>query len=128
MGLLARALTVWLGLACAELLHGVARSLLLAPRVGQAASKRWGVLSGSALAFGVAWLAAPWLDAGAGGQAWAVGALWALLMAAFDLSLARALGVPWRAALKDFDLREGGLLPLGLLAVSAAPWLVARLR
>ena len=58
----------------------------------------------------------------------AVGVLWAILTAAFELGLGRATGLGWDRILADYDVLRGGLMPLGLLAMVFTPWAVWRLQ
>lgn len=126
---LARLAALCLALAGAEMLHGIARTLLLARRLGARRAKQWSILSGSALAFGVCWLLVPGLGLRDAGALVALGLFLAAFMAAFDVAVGRlAMKLPWRTVLAEFDLRAGGLLPLGLLALAAAPLLVMAAR
>jgi hypothetical protein len=59
---------------------------------------------------------------------YAIGTLWVALTITFEITLGRALGMPWSRILEDHNLLQGGLMPLGLIALWATPWLVARLR
>ena len=59
--MIGRALTVWLVIAVAEVLHGILRVALLNRRVGDRRARQIGVFSGSALILVIAWLTAPWV-------------------------------------------------------------------
>ncbi|MBQ0958409.1 hypothetical protein KAK06_05510 [Ideonella sp. 4Y11] len=125
MHLLIDTLALCLLLASAETLHGIARTLWVAPRLGQQRARRWSVISGSLLAFGLC----AWRVPGFGLQGplahALLGAVLAAFMASFDLALTHwLLRRPWRQALQDLNLRQGQLLPLGLMALAASPTLV----
>jgi len=51
-----------------------------------------------------------------------------LLTLAFELALGRLTGLGWARILADYDLTQGGLMPLGLLAMFLTPWAVQRLQ
>ena len=57
-----------------------------------------------------------------------VGLLWAVLIVLFEFSLGAALGSSQQRMLSDYNMAEGGLMPLGLLFMLFAPALAARLR
>ena len=56
---LVRTLALCVVLAGVETLHGIARTVLVVPRVGKARALRWSIVSGSLLAFGVCFLLVP---------------------------------------------------------------------
>ncbi|MEO8028669.1 MAG: hypothetical protein ABI823_19460, partial [Bryobacteraceae bacterium] len=129
MAIAARALAVWLILILAESIHGVLRTLLLAPRVGDFAARQIGVLTGSLLILGISWLFVRWIGATGSRQLLAVGALWLVLTLSFELGAGHwAFGRSWASLGQDYDLPHGGLLPLGLLFLTLSPLLAARIR
>jgi hypothetical protein len=124
-----RAAAVWLVLIVAEVVHGALRAMLLAPRTGMARAGQIGVFTGCLLNFGIAYWFSPWLGVKRGRTLVAVGALWALLTVIFEVAFGRFVaGASWRRLRADYDLRHGGLLPLGLLALAGSPLLAASLR
>jgi hypothetical protein len=125
-----RALAVWLVLIGAEVVHGVLRTALLVPSVGDFRSRQIGVLSGSALILTIAYLSIGWIQPVRSATALlAVGLGWAALTLLFEISLGRlVLGYPWDRIASDYDMARGGLLPLGLAAMASAPLLAATLR
>jgi hypothetical protein len=80
------------------------------------------------LIFGCTYLLSGWLGARRLRTLLFVGLLWVGLTMAFEVALGRLLGYGWARILADYDLRRGGLMPIGLVAMLAAPWLAARLR
>jgi hypothetical protein len=123
-----RGTLAWCLIALVESLHGTLRVLWLAPQVGDLAARQIGVVTGSGLILGVAWLTIRWIGAPDRRALWALGALWVALMLAFELGLGRMLGVPWAQLWADYDVRQGGLMGLGLLVLLVAPLVAARLR
>ena len=126
--MLLRSLAVWLLIIAVETLHGILRAVLLVPRLGDLRSRQLGVVTASALVLVIAYLMGGWLGARTSRSQLLVGAGWAGLTLAFELLLGRALGLSWERLLADYDLRRGGLMPLGLVVMGAAPWLAARLK
>ena len=63
MLLAARALTVWLLLITAELVHGIVRALVLAPVVGDFRARQLGVFTGSLLILLITALTIRWIRA-----------------------------------------------------------------
>jgi len=124
-----RAFAVWLLIAAAETLHGIARTLWLVPIVGDHAARQIGVVTGSLLIFAITWLAIGWLGLRSRRELIATGALWVGLMLAFEIVLGRAVfGFGWDRIGAEFDPSRGGLMLLGLAALWLMPLFTARLR
>ena len=124
-----RAVLVWLVIIAVETVHGVLRTLLLVPLVGDFPARRVSVFTGSLLIFGVAWVFVRWIGAGTRLRLLAVGLLWVVLTVLFEIALGRyALGLSWDRIAEDYDVTRGGLLGFGLLFMAATPTLAARLR
>lgn len=129
MMLWSRALVIWSMLMLAESVHGVLRTLLLAPAVGDFRARQIGVLTGAALILLLTYLSARRLDARTKSRLLAVGCLWLAMTLAFEFALGRwVFGFEWERLTSDYDLPHGGLLPLGLLVLAAAPLIAARAR
>jgi len=112
-----------------ETLHGIARTVLLAPRIGKALAIKLSVLSGTVLAFGVCWLLVPGIGlSGAVPHVW-LGLVLASFMAIFDIAFGRlVLRLDWARVRRDFDPASGNYLSLGLVALALIPLLVWWLR
>ncbi|OIQ89642.1 hypothetical protein GALL_284460 [mine drainage metagenome] len=124
-----RIISLCVVLAGVETLHGIARTVVLAPRVGKARALKLSIVSGSALAFGVCWLLVPGIGLAGLAQPFALGLWLALFMAAFDLAMGRLLlRRSWSRALQDFNPASGNDLLFGLLLLVLSPPLVAWLR
>jgi hypothetical protein len=127
MGSISRAVAVWVLLMAAEVIHGVARTLWLAPAVGDLRARQIAVFSGSVLILLIASLAIRWLQVQKARALMAIGVLWVALTLAFELAVGRLVaGYSWDRLASDYDLREGGLLSIGLAVMAIAPWLAAR--
>lgn len=102
-----RALAAWLLIVTAETVHGTLLQLFLAPAIGDLRARQVGVLVGSLIIFGAAWL---------------------VLIVAFEFALGTALGYSRTRMLEDYDLTAGGYMGFGLLFLLLAPSLAARVR
>ena len=124
-----RASVVWLVIIGVETAHGILRTVLLVPVIGDFPARQVGVFTGSVLILGVAVLFIRWVRAGTNPRLLAVGLWWAVLTVLFEVGLGRrVLGLPWDRLLEDYDLTRGGVLGLGLLFMAVTPLLAARLR
>jgi hypothetical protein len=112
----------------AEVVHGVLRALLLVPFVGDFRARQIGVFIGSFIVVVIAYVFIPWIGMRTRGQLLAVGLGWTALTLIFEASFGRfALGVPWERIAADYRLDQGGLMPLGLFAMTLAPFIAARM-
>lgn len=123
--MIGRALVIWLLIAGLEVLQGILRVRFLNRPLGDHRARQVGVLIGSMVVLGIAWLFGPWIRAVSVTERIEVGVLWFTLMLAFDLVFGRLVfRFSWRRIGRDFDVRRGGLLGLGMLVVLLAPLLV----
>ena len=124
-----KALVIWLLIAVAEVLHGVLRVALLNRRVGDRRARQIGVFSGSVIILVIAWLFVPWIGAARADSLLGIGALWLVLMLAFDVAFGRwVFRASWSRITAEFDPRQGGLLALGMFGLFLSPWIAAKLR
>jgi hypothetical protein len=114
---------VWLLIAFAEVVHGTVRTLCLVPVVGDLASRQIGVFTGSLIILAIAWAMIGWIGARRPLALIRVG-----LTVAFEVSFGRLVGLSWERIASDYLPWQGGLMPIGLLALLFAPWIAARLR
>lgn len=127
--ILVRVLALCVVLAGTETLHGIARTVWLAPRVGKARATQLSIVSGSLLAFGVCYLLVPGVGLVTVQAHLALGAVLALFMASFDAALGKwLLHRTWRKILDDFNPATGNYLLFGLALLVVFPSLVALLR
>lgn len=123
-----RAFAVWLVIIFAESVHGIFRQLFLAPVVGDFQARRIGVFVGMILIFVFAFLFVRWIAARTTKSLFAVGLLWMILTAAFEIALGRFLGFSPERIFEDYDISHAGLIAFGLVFMTFAPWLVAKLK
>ena len=120
-----RIFSLCLALASAEMLHGIARTVFLAPRVGKALAVKLSIISGTVLAFMVCYLLVP----GIGLTGWlahgVLGVGLAAFMALFDMAVGRfVMRFAWPRIWQDFNPASGNYLSLGLGALTGIPALV----
>jgi hypothetical protein len=97
---LVRGFAAWLLVAVLETLQGVARTLWIAPLVGDQLARR--------LALPVALLTVRWIGAHGARQWLAIGALWAVAMVSFDIVIGRYVaGASWSRIFEDFNPAAG---------------------
>ena len=123
-----RAACVWLLLMAAEVVHGIARTIFLAPAVGDFRARQLAVFSGSVLILAITSLTIRWMQIGATRSLAAVGLMWVTLTLAFEVGIGRLASYSWARIASDYNLLQGGLLPIGLTVMALSPWIAARLR
>ncbi|HEX5310787.1 hypothetical protein [Aquabacterium sp.] len=112
-------------LACAETLHGIARTVLVVPRIGKDRAIKLSALTGSILAFMICYVFVPAIGLQGPAQHLALGLLLATFMALFDMGMGLlVMRKSWRKVMTDFDPRTGNYLVLGLAFLVWAPTLV----
>lgn len=124
-----RVVSLCVVLAGAETLHGIARTLLVVPRLGKERALKLSALTGSALAFAICLLLVPPIRLNGTVAHLLLGLVLAAFMAAFDLAIGRVvMRKAWGKLWPDFDPRTGNYLLFGLLFLCIAPLLVNWLR
>jgi len=127
--ILTRALAIWLVLICAEVLHGIARAALLVPYVGESTSSQIGVFTGSIIILVIALIFVRWIGATRPAQLLIVGLVWLGLTVTFEVLFGRfVVGLSWERLAADYNVLEGGLMPLGLLVLLLSPLIAGRMR
>ena len=124
-----RGVAVWLCIIIVETLHGIARTMFLAPALGDFQARQVAVFTGSFLILVVAISLIRWIRPTDAGQAVRVGMLWLVLTLVFEIAFGRYIvRASWARIASDYNLLRGGLLPLGLLVLTAAPLIAAKVR
>jgi hypothetical protein len=124
-----RGIVVWLVFIFAESLNGTIRNLLLVPSLGDFWAHQISFFTGSILVLAIAIVFARWLHASRVSQLLGVGVLWLLLTVAFEIALGRfILGYSWERIAADYNLLQGGLMPIGLVLLTLAPLIAAKIR
>jgi hypothetical protein len=126
---LIKALAIWLVIIFVESIHGVLRSIFLAPLVGDFQARQISVFIGSLLILTIAFFSIRWIRATTVASLIIVGLLWLVLTLLFELSLGRfVLALSWERIASDYDILHGGLLPIGLIFLTLSPLIAAGLR
>jgi hypothetical protein len=124
-----RAFLIWMLIAGLEVIQGIGRVLFFNRVLGDRRARQLGVVIGSLTVLVAAWATLPWLGARGFRDLLAVGTLWLVLMLGLDLAFGRLVfRMPWDRIARDFDLRRGGWLALGMVVVWWAPLIAAKLR
>jgi hypothetical protein len=127
--LLLKALAVRLVLIAAEILHGIARGVLLVPLVGEFRSNQIGVFSGSLIILAIALVSVRWLGASRSTQLLGIGILWLVLTLAFEILFGRfVVGASWERLAADYNVLDGGLLPFGMIVLMLSPLIAGKVR
>ena len=112
-------------LACAETLHGIARTTLVVPRIGKERAIKLSALTGTLLAFGVCYALVPGIGLPSAQSHLLLGLVLAVFMASFDVAVGRWLmRKSWAKIWPDFNPSTGNYLLYGLLALSLMPLIV----
>ncbi len=129
LGIAIRAITVWLVLIVAEILHGIARGIILVPHVGEFRSNQIGVFTGSIIILAIAVVFVRWIGATRPAHLLMVGFLWLALTLTFEIVFGRfVVGASWERLAADYNVLKGGLLPFGMLVLLLSPLLAWKLR
>jgi hypothetical protein len=126
---LLRGLIVWVIFMYAEVLHGTARILWLEPLIGDVKARQISVFTGLAIILAIVIASIRWIDATRVTQLWAIGLLWLVLTVGFEIILGRfVMGLSWERIASDYNLLQGGLMPLGLFVLTISPLIAAKVR
>lgn len=124
-----RAFIIWVLIICAETIHGILRTLLLAPITGDFRARQIAVFTGSLIIFTITYFSIRWINAVSKVQLFTIGLFWLILTVSFEIALGRfILNFNWERILSDYDLAKGGLLSIGLVFMIFSPFLAAKLR
>jgi hypothetical protein len=124
-----RGIIVWVVFMFAEVLHGTARILWLEPLIGDVKARQISVFSGIAIILAIVFASIRWIGATRVAQLWGIGLIWLGLTVGFEIGLGRfAMGLSWERIASDYNLPQGGLMPLGLLVLSLSPIIAAKVR
>ena len=116
-------------LASAETLHGIARTVLITPRIGKEKAIKLSAGTGSILAFSICLWQVPGIGIQSPGEHLVLGSGLALFMASFDVLIGRlVMRKSWQKIWPDFDPRSGNYLLYGLLGLCFMPLLVWQLQ
>jgi hypothetical protein len=123
----ARAGAVWFGILLAAMLNGFVRDVVLMPRFGDPIARAVSCFTLAAVILLVTWVSLPWIYPTTSTQAWTIGVMWLAMTMAFEFIGGHyVFHTPWSALLADYNILEGRLWIVVLIATLAAPALVYR--
>ncbi len=124
-----RSLAIWIVLMLAEITHGILRAILLVPWVGEFRSNQIGVFTGSVIILVIVYSTIRWIGATGRWAPLVVGAIWLMLTVAFEVLFGRlVVKVSWERIASDYNLLQGGMMPIGLLILFFSPLVALMLR
>ena len=110
-----------------EIVHGILRGILLVPLTGQIRANQIGVAIGSLLIFLLTVFTIKWITTARTRELLTVGLIWVILTLAFEIGIGYGSG-GWERVSIDYDPRQGGLMPIGLLIMLFSPLIARRIR
>jgi hypothetical protein len=117
-----RALLIWVALCLVAIANGTFRQFLLLPSVGAYAGHLISSVMLALLILFVAWRFIRWIGPATVREAWAVGVLWLATTVVFEFVAGHFLfHHPWSKLLADYDVRQGRVWVVVLLATAVAP-------
>ncbi|MFN5751288.1 MAG: hypothetical protein ACK47G_02180 [Pseudanabaena sp.] len=120
---------VWLVFIFAESLNGTARIFWLIPLLGDSLAHQISFAIGSLLIVTIATLFIGWLEASKFIQLLSIGLAWLLLTVLFEIALGRfVLAYSWEQIAADYNLLQGGLMPIGLVLLVLSPFIATKIR
>lgn len=104
------------------MLHGIARTVWLAPRVGKDKAIKLSVISGTLLALAVCYLLVPSIGLTGLKEHLFLGVGLALFMGAFDVGVGKfIMRFKWSRIWRDFNPASGNYLSIGLTLLALIP-------
>jgi hypothetical protein len=120
-----RIIALCIVLACTETLNGIARTVVLVPRIGKYRALKLSFVSASLLAFIICLLLVPGIGLSGLDEHVYLGLFLASFMALFDIVTGMLLlKRSWRKAVSDFNPHTGNYLIFGLALLVVFPSIV----
>ncbi|MFN4774226.1 MAG: hypothetical protein ACK5VA_21785 [Pseudanabaena sp.] len=124
-----KSVLVWLVFILAESLNGAARIFWLIPLLGDRLAHQVSFAIGSLLILTIATLFIRWLKAEKSWQLLSIGLAWLLLTVLFEIGLGRfVFAYSWEQIAADYNLLQGGLMPIGLVLLVLSPFIATKIR
>ena len=125
---LARGFIVWLLIIFAETIHGITRTLLLKPLIGDFRARQVSVFTGAAMIVVITFVFVRWLKGSGVFEFILIGMMWVILTVGFEILLGRlVLNISWERIASDYNLFQGGLMLLGLIVMLFVPVTMAKI-
>jgi len=123
--MLARAGLIWFGIMLTAILNGALRDLLLVPHLGDLVARAISCVTLASVIAIVTWMSLAWIRPASMADAWQIGLLWLAMTLVFEFGAGHYLfRTPWPALLADYNVLDGRLWVLVLMATLTAPALI----
>ena len=124
--MLTRGVVIWLGLLLLAIVNGGIREAVMITRIGESAGHAVSSVTLSAAILIVSWFAVDWIGPASRSEAWRVGILWLALTLSFEFIVGHyVFGNSWERLLADYNVLQGRLWVLVLIATVCAPVIAA---
>jgi hypothetical protein len=124
-----KSIVVWFILIAAESMNGTLREFWLIPSLGESRAHQISFVTAACLVLAIALLFICWLHTSRISQLFQIGLLWLCLTLGFEIGLGRlVMGYSWARMGADYNLLQGGLMPIGSLWLALSPLIAAKLR
>jgi hypothetical protein len=120
-----KAVLIWLALAAAGFINGIAREAITSPALGEGLARPLSAFTLLILVFALAWIWFRWAGSPGGGILLAVGILWLVLTITFEIALGVMRGLSLPALAAQYNPLSPSLWDLVLLGILTAPTLAA---
>lgn len=129
VGLLVKAIGIWLVILIMAIVNAAVREKLLLPAVGYEFALPASGLLLSVMIFLIAFISIPLFSSAGSKEFIMVGVVWFALTLSFEFLFGYFVsGESWLEIVKVFDVRKGNLFLVALLVTLVAPWLSAKAR
>lgn len=124
-----RLMLAWVGLVPLMIANGIARVSLYGPSMSELRAHQLSSVTGIALLVVYTWFVFPWLELDSPRAAWVAGGLWLVLTVTFEFLFGHFVaGNSWARLFRDYDLLEGRVWLLVLVAIVVVPRCVFQVR
>jgi hypothetical protein len=128
VGVIAKAIACWMLLLVAAIMNATIRERFFTPWAGDLVGRAFSSLTLSVVIFAIVFVVVRWFPISSLSGFWLLGLFWTVLTVAFEFSFGILRGLSWETMLSDYNLLNGRLWSLVLLATLISPVLAARLR
>lgn len=124
-----RAFSIWVLIALLEVVHGIVRAKVIAPKTGDLRSRQIGVFTGSLIFFVITMMSFEWMGIKTASEALTIGGIWLFCMLIFEFSVGYfVFHFSLKFLLNDFNVMKGRLLAFGMLFLALSPYIVGKIR
>ncbi|MGE5305823.1 MAG: hypothetical protein ACM3TN_21125 [Alphaproteobacteria bacterium] len=129
MTTLLKAIVLWLVLVVLAILNGTLRQEVLVPMLGDSVGLSISGVTLSVAIFLVSWFALPWYGPLPSSHYWIIGLVWLLMTVLFEFGFGHFIAhKSWPQLLQAYNVSQGNLWIVVLIATVVSPWLAARLK